>query len=111
MLNLALWVVQVATAYLFLYQGSTQLVGTPKMVAEFAALGAGQWLRSFTGALEITGSFLLVIRGREAAGGTLLGLLAASALAAHLFLIGGSPPPAAGPLPASALLGPRPRGP
>jgi hypothetical protein len=50
------------------------------------------------------GAFLLVMRGREAAGATLLGLLAASALAAHLLLIGGSPAPAAGLLAASAFV-------
>lgn len=99
-----LWVVQVAMAYLFLYAGSTNLAGMPAQVAEFAA--AGQWLRYLIGATEIAGAFLLVIRGAEAAGGLLLGTLAA----VQLLFIGVRPAPALGEIAAAVfvVLGRRP---
>lgn len=50
------WVLQVALALVFAGGGAGKLAGTPEMVAMFADIGAGQWLRYVVGALEVAGA-------------------------------------------------------
>lgn len=95
MRNISLWVVQIVVGGLFLLAGALKLAAAPPMVAEFEALGMGQWLRVLTGLLEVVGAGLLWTPRYSSLGGGLLGLVMAGAVAAHLFSLGGSPLPAA----------------
>lgn len=61
-------------AGLYLGAGLTKLAGWAPMVALFAAIGAGQWLRYAIGVLELTGGVLLFFP--TLAGPTALGLAA-----------------------------------
>lgn len=67
--NAVLWALQIVVAALFLMSGFTKLTGVPEMVALFEAIGAGQWLRHLTGALEMGGAALLLAPGRSGIGG------------------------------------------
>ena len=40
-----LWVLQIASAAMFLFAGFLKLSGAPLMVQEFGAIGLGQWFR------------------------------------------------------------------
>ena len=46
---------RVGLANLFIVAGTVKLAGNPFMVALFASLGFGQWLRYVTGLVELTG--------------------------------------------------------
>src|SRR6266849_3059716 len=61
MVNVVLWVFQIAAAGMFLNVGFLKLSGNAQLVALFEAIGIGQWLRYLTGALEVAGAFLLLI--------------------------------------------------
>jgi putative oxidoreductase len=51
--TVALWIVQIATAAMFLFVGSLKLAGAPPMIAVFDAVGIGQWFRYLTGTIEV----------------------------------------------------------
>lgn len=89
--NIALWIVQVALAFMFLGAGSAKLTGNPDMVAMFDVIGVGQWFRYLTGALEIGGAILLLVPAFSAAAALLLACVMAGAICTHLFIVGGSP--------------------
>ena len=60
--NVALWVVQVLLAAMFGFAGINKLLGLqPEMIAQFARIGAGQWFRYLTGALELAGAIGLLV--------------------------------------------------
>ena len=90
-LNIVLWTFQVLVALAFLAAGSGKLLGSPDMVALFAALGVGQWFRYLTGALEIVGALLLVVPGKSAFGALLLACVMAGAVLAHLTVLHNAP--------------------
>lgn len=50
---------EIGLAIVFILAGTVKLVGHPFMVALFAQLGFGQWLRYVTGLVELTGGLLL----------------------------------------------------
>ncbi|MBB4637333.1 DoxX family protein [Longimicrobium terrae] len=89
--NVALWVVQLVLAFLFLGAGFAKLSGNPEMVAMFGVIGMGQWFRYATGALEIIGAVLLLIPALAAFGAVLLACVMVGAICTHLFVVGGSP--------------------
>lgn len=89
--HIALWILQVAAAAMFLFAGFPKLAGDPKMVAFFGALGLGQWFRYLTGSLEVLGAALLLIPGLSAFGAVILICVMIGAVFTHLFVIGGSP--------------------
>lgn len=95
MRNIALWVVQLLMGALFLLVGALKLSGAPALVAEFETIGFGQWLRYLTGFLEVTAAGLLWTPRYSVLGGLLLTLVMAGAVFIHLFILGGSPAPAA----------------
>ena len=45
---IALWVVQIALAGMFLLAGGSKLLGAPAMVTLFNTIGVGQWFRYVT---------------------------------------------------------------
>jgi len=92
--NVALWVIQVLAAGMFLLAGTSKLAGAPAMVALFEAIGVGQWFRFVTGSLEIAGAVALLVPTLSGAGALLLVGVMTGAVATHLFVVGGNPTPA-----------------
>jgi hypothetical protein len=91
--NIALWVLQVAAAAMFLMAGFSKLAGAPEAVALFDAIGIGQWFRYLTGVLEVGGAVLLLIPALAGAGALLLAAVMVGAVLATVFVVGGSPLP------------------
>lgn len=89
--TIALWVVQIAVAAMFIFAGAMKLAGAPDVVAMFEAIGAGQWFRYVTGAIEVVSGVLLLVPSLAAFGALLLVPTMLGAIATHLFIIGGSP--------------------
>ena len=54
--NIALWVLQVFLALVFVAAGLTKVFGDPAMVEMFATIGIGQWFRYLVGVLELAGA-------------------------------------------------------
>lgn len=100
--TIALWVVQIATAGMFLFAGSLKLAGAPPMVAVFDAIGIGQWFRYLTGSIEVVSAVLLLIPSLAFVGALLLVPTMVGAVLTHLIIVGGSPAPAIVLLAASA---------
>jgi uncharacterized membrane protein YphA (DoxX/SURF4 family) len=90
-MNVVLWVLQIAAAGMFLMVGFLKLSGNPQLVGLFEAIGIGQWFRYLTGALEVTGALLLLIPRTSGLGALLLAGVMVGAVVTHLFIVGGSP--------------------
>jgi uncharacterized membrane protein YphA (DoxX/SURF4 family) len=93
-LNVTLWILQALVAAAFLMAGATKLAGAEMQVAMFEKIGLGQWLRYFTGSLEVICAVLLLLPKTSGIGAALLTATMAGAVATHLFIIGGSAAPA-----------------
>jgi hypothetical protein len=96
----ALWIVQVALAGMFLLAGGSKLLGAAPMVAMFGAIGIGQWFRYVTGVIEVSSAIALLVPSFAVFGALALVVTMLCAIATHLLLIGGSPA-----MPAILLLG------
>jgi len=90
-LGIALWVVQIGVAAMFLMAGANKLSGNAQMVGMFQAIGFGQWFRYLTGSLEFIGAVLLFVPSLSGIGGLLLTGVMIGAVGTHLFIIGGNP--------------------
>ena len=90
-MNLALWVLQIAAAGMFLMAGFAKLSGDAQMIGLFEAIGVGQWFRYLTGTLEVAGAILLVVPSTSGVGALMLVVVMSGAVMTHLFIIGGSP--------------------
>jgi len=88
---IALWVVQVALAAMFLLAGSSKLFGAAAMVGLFDAIGIGQWFRYVTGAIEVSSAVALLVPSFAVFGALALVATMIGAIGAHLFVVGGSP--------------------
>jgi len=88
----ALWVIQVALAAMFLMAGGSKLLGAPDMVNLFAAVGLGQWFRYVTGVIEVSAAIALLIPSAAAFGALLLVATMIGAVATNLY-VGQSPAP------------------
>ena len=97
---IALWVLQVGLAAMFLVAGGSKLAGAPAMVALFDAIGVGRWFRGVTGLIEVTSAVALLVPAFAPFAALLLASTMVGAIATHLFIVGGSPA-----LPALLLLG------
>jgi putative oxidoreductase len=86
-----LWVLQIASAAMFVFAGFLKLSGAPLMVQEFGVIGLGQWFRYLTGGIEVVSAVLLLIPSLAAYGAAALAITMVGAVATHLFVIGGSP--------------------
>ena len=92
--TIALWTTQLLVAGMFLLAGGLKLIGGPVEVALFDAIGAGQWFRYVTGAIEVAGALALLVPSLAPFGALLLVPTMIGAIATHLFIIGGTPAPA-----------------
>ena len=93
-LNIISWALQGLAAFAFLAAGGSKLAAAPAMVEMFAKLGAGQWFRYLTGALEVIGAVALLFPKAAFYGAVLLAAVMVGAVVTHLAFLGGSPIPA-----------------
>ena len=89
--NVVLWVLQVAAAGMFLMVGFLKLSGNAQLVGLFEAIGLGQWFRYLTGTLEVAGAFLLLLPRTSGLGAMMLAGVMTGAVVTHVFIVGGSP--------------------
>jgi uncharacterized membrane protein YphA (DoxX/SURF4 family) len=92
--NVALWVLQIAVAAVFLVGALPKLAGAPVMVQMFGALGLGQWFRYVTAAMELGGAILLIVPTLAGIGAIVLAIVMVGAILAHTLVLGGSAIPA-----------------
>src|SRR5437870_13699016 len=95
---IALWVVQIALAGMFLLAGGSKLVGAPAMVTLFNAIGVGQWFRHVTGLIEAGSAIALLVPSIAVFGALVLVPTMIRAVATELFIVGDSAIPPAAPL-------------
>jgi putative oxidoreductase len=98
--RIALWVLQIGLAGMFLLAGSSKLLGDPAMVGLFDAIGIGQWFRYLTGVIEVGSALALLVPAFAVFGALALVATMVGAVVVHLFILGASPA-----LPAILLLG------
>lgn len=92
--NIALWVLQVAVAALFVVSAVPKLGGAPMIVQMFDVLGFGQWFRYTTAVLELGGAALLLVPGLAGIGALVLAIVMVGAIFVHALVLGGSAVPA-----------------
>ena len=85
--TVALWVLKIALAALFVLTAWAKLYGVPSMVEIFEKVGLGQWFRYFTGVLELLGAALLLWPGTAAFGALLLTVVCVGAFFSQLFIL------------------------
>jgi putative oxidoreductase len=78
----------------FVGAGASKLIGVSMMVETFEAIGFGQWLRYFTGLIEVGGAALLWLPKKQVIGASILGGTMVGAVFTHLFILGPSAVPA-----------------
>ena len=88
---IALWLVQIALAAMFLLAGGSKLLGAPEMVGLFDAIGIGQWFRYLTGLIEVGSAVALLVPSFAVFGALALVATMVGAIVTHLFIVGGSP--------------------
>ena len=82
--NIAVWILRVVVAALFLFAGLMKLSGQEMMVQEFDTVGLGQWFLYFTGAVEVVGAVATLVPAVSALGAVLLLLVDAGAFVAQV---------------------------
>lgn len=85
--RIAIWVLRVLMAALFLFAAAMKLTGQSAMVAEFATVGLGQWFRYLTGLMELTGGVMVLLPRRSILGAGLLLLVDAGAFVAQVAVL------------------------
>src|SRR3989449_5500073 len=90
-INVGLWILQIAAAGMFLMVGFLKLSGDAQLVGLFEAIGLGQWFRYLTGALEVAGAILLLLPRTSGLGALMLAGVMTGAVVTHVFIVGGSP--------------------
>jgi len=89
--NDLVWAFQILAAAQFFLTGLDKLGDAPPMVQLFEAVGFGQWLRYFTGTVEVSSAALLLMPSLAALGAALLAMTMISALIAHATVLPFSP--------------------
>ena len=92
--NRAIWGVRILLALAFGAAGSAKLAGVEQMVANFEAIGWGQWFRYVTGGIEVAGALLMLIPATGLYAALLLGGTMVGGTVSHLLVVPGSPVPA-----------------
>ena len=90
----SLLLLKILVAVAFIAAGTAKLTGAEMMVATFDNIGAGQWFRYLTGAIEVTAAILLFIPGKQAFGAAFLLCTMIGAVFTHWFILGPSAVPA-----------------
>ena len=103
--NIALWVLQIAVATVFVISALPKLAGVPIMVQMFGALGLGQGFRYVTAALELGGAVMLLVPTLAGLGAVVLAIIMVGAILAHTLVLGGSAVPAIVLLAATVTIG------
>ena len=85
--SIALWVLRVLLAAMFLFAAYMKLSGNPMMVAEFDTVGLGQWFRYVTGLIELVGAVTLLVPKTSLYGAALLLCVDAGAFVAQIAVI------------------------
>jgi uncharacterized membrane protein YphA (DoxX/SURF4 family) len=85
--TIGLWVLRLLLAALFLFAGLMKLSGQDLMVQEFDVIGLGQWLRYFTGILELVGAIALLVPSVSAFGALILLAVDVGAFFAQLLIL------------------------
>ena len=80
-------VLKIFLALSFLATAVPKLIGLQQMVADFDAIGFGQWFRYFTAACEILGAILLLVPRTVTLGAVLLGSVCVGAFFAQLLVL------------------------
>ena len=93
-LRITFRVLQFLLAAAFLSAGAANLAGAHTPVETFEKIGLGQWLRYYTGGMEVVFASLLVIPRTAALAAAVLVAIMVGAVATHLLVIGGSAIPA-----------------
>ena len=88
---IALWLMQVALAVMFLMAGGSKLAGVPAMVSLFDAIGLGQWFRYVTGAIELISGIALLVPSAAVFGAMLLIPTMLGAIVTNVFVVPASP--------------------
>ena len=88
---IALWLMQVALALMFLMAGGSKLAGVPAMVSLFDAIGLGQWFRYVTGVIEVVSGIALLVPSAAVFGALLLIPTMLGAIVINLFVVPASP--------------------
>ncbi|GAB4003860.1 hypothetical protein GCM10029992_47200 [Glycomyces albus] len=89
-LDITLWILQALLAAFFAFASSApKLLGESSTVEFFDVIGAGQWLRYFTGAAELAGAIGLVIPRLSGLAAIGLSLLMIGAASTNAFIIDG----------------------
>ena len=86
--NIALWVLQVVVALVFLGAAAGKITGDPQVAALFDEIGWGDWFRYVTAAVEIAGAiglFIPRLAGLAALGlvGVMVGAVVTDVLLGH----------------------------
>jgi putative oxidoreductase len=81
------WLLAILLALVFAAAGGAKLVSRRGMVQEFAQLGFGQWLRYFTGILEVTAAIALLIPRIRFFAALQLAVIMAAATIANLSIL------------------------
>jgi uncharacterized membrane protein YphA (DoxX/SURF4 family) len=83
----ALWIVRILLAALFVYAGASKLTSQPQSLETFAKLGA-PWLRWVVGAGEVAGGVGLLVSQTAPLAALCLALLMIGAMASHVLVLG-----------------------
>jgi putative oxidoreductase len=90
--SIVAWSLQGLLAVAFLYFGITKYTGGAEIVASYEEIGAGQWLRWFTGTTEILGGLaLLYLPLAGLAGAALAAQMAGATITQLAFVDDGNP--------------------
>ena len=90
-LTVVTWIGRAALALVFVNAGLAKLFGDPTMVEMFDQIGAGQWLRSVVGGLEVAGAVGVLVPRLTAFAATGLVLLMIGATVTNLTVLGAPP--------------------
>jgi putative oxidoreductase len=82
-------VVTLAVAFFFFVFGFEKLLGAGHWVDLFRRLGLGEWFRYFTGAVQVTGAGLAVLRRTALVGVFLMACTMVGAVIANMVKLGG----------------------
>jgi putative oxidoreductase len=85
--GIAIWILRILVAGLFLFAAYMKLSGQQMMIDEFNTVGLGQWFRYFTGLLELAGGILVLIPAWSVIGALIVLVVDIGAFFAQVFVI------------------------